>query len=99
MVTQSLNLRKFSVKKKKVYCPYTSDPQAFLFHQQDIFHWKISPPPTYISSNDMNFRLNFLSPNSLVVSHMLKIFATTPGKVLHSVVKERVLTPTHSTGF
>jgi hypothetical protein len=41
----------------------------------------------------------FKSPNSLVVSHKLKIFTTTPGQVLHSVVKERVSTPTNSTVF
>jgi hypothetical protein len=43
--------------------------------------------------------LYFISPNSLVVSHKLKIFNTTPGQVLHSVVKERVSKPTNSTVF
>jgi hypothetical protein len=98
MVTQSLTLRKFSVTKSfLLYIPVIH--KLSYSTSNDIFHWNVSPLPAYISSNDMHFRLYFVSPNSLVVSRMLKIFATTPGKVLHSVVKKRVSTPTNSTVF
>jgi len=97
MVTQSLNLLKISVINFLPYIPVIH--KLSYSTRNDIFHWNISPFQPYISLNDVLFRFYLISPNSLVVSHKLKIFATTPGQVLHSVVKERVSTPTNSTIF
>lgn len=91
MVTQSLNLPKFSVINLLLHIPviymlsYCSSSSS-----SSIFRCNVSSFRPYISSNGVHFRLHLISPNSLVVSHTLKIFATTPGKVLHSVVRKWV---------
>ena len=88
MVTQSLNLPKFSVINLLLHIPVIH--MLSYSSSSSIFHWNVSSLRPYISLNDVHFRLHLIGPNSLVVSHTLQNFATTPGEVLHSVVKERV---------